>query len=116
MKTEPVITAGVIGAAAAATLTVLVAFGVPLTKDQTTAVTGLIAVLAPIAVALIARGQVTPNTAVVERQLGNRVIAGPANEAIPTGQTIRAAGSLSDPYEPQRAAEPVYDPTTGEPV
>lgn len=60
MKREPVLTVGGIGAAAAAILALLVAFGVPLTDDQQTAILGVVAVAAPVIVAVIARRFVTP--------------------------------------------------------
>lgn len=60
MKREPVLTVGGIGAAAAAVLALLVAFGVPLTDDQQTAILGVVAVIAPVVVAVIARRFVTP--------------------------------------------------------
>ena len=60
MKNEPLITVGGITAAAAALLTCLVAFGVPLSDGQQTALIGLVGVLAPLAVAIFARSRVTP--------------------------------------------------------
>lgn len=42
---------------------------------------------------------------VVEKVDGGKVVAGEANEAVPTGQPIRDAGALSEPYRPQRAAD-----------
>jgi hypothetical protein len=61
---EPSITAGAISALAAAVLTVLVSFGIPLTSEQREAVLGLVAVVAPIIVALLIRGHVTPSAKV----------------------------------------------------
>jgi hypothetical protein len=55
MRNEPVLTAGVIGSIVSAILTLLFAFGVPLTPEQGQAILGLVAVVAPIAVALIGR-------------------------------------------------------------
>ena len=60
MKNEPLVTVGGVTAAVAALLSVLVAFGVPLSDGQQTALLGLVGVLAPIAVALVARSKVTP--------------------------------------------------------
>lgn len=89
---EPLITVAFITALTAAVIALLVAFGVPLTPDQRTAILGLAAVLAPVTVALIARRLVTPNGSVVEqvesRDGEDTVVAGPAN-AIPTGAAIR---------------------------
>lgn len=88
MKNEPLLTAGGIGAAAAAILGVLVAFGVDLTEAQQAAILGVVAVLAPVVVALVARHLVTPNGKVVELVRGDDVVAGPANE-IPDGAVVR---------------------------
>jgi len=60
MTNEPLITVGGITAAVSALLALLVSFGVPLSDGQQTALLGLVGVLAPIAVALLARGRVTP--------------------------------------------------------
>lgn len=60
MKSEPVVTVASITAAVAALIGVLVAFGVPLTDDQQKALLGLVAVVAPLVAAVIARRKVTP--------------------------------------------------------
>ena len=57
---EPAITAGGLCALAAALLAVLAAFGLPITPDQQKAILGLVAVIAPIVVALLIRPHVTP--------------------------------------------------------
>lgn len=103
MKTEPVVTVGSIGAAAAAVLALLVAFGAPLTDDQQVAILGVVAVAAPVVVALVARRMVTPNGRVVESTPdGVTVLAGEANE-LPTDTMIRDLGD--DDYEPKYAAD-----------
>jgi hypothetical protein len=58
---EPAITAGTVTALVAAVLALVAAFGLPLTEQQRDAILGLVAVVAPIAVALLVRPQVTPN-------------------------------------------------------
>lgn len=60
MSREPLVTVGVITAFVAAVFAVLVSFGVPVTDEQQNAILSLIAVVAPIAVALLARPKVTP--------------------------------------------------------
>lgn len=60
MKTEPLITTGVIVALVAATIALLRAFGVPISEEQQEAIKALLVVLAPILVAIIARSYVTP--------------------------------------------------------
>ena len=100
MKYEPLISISSIVAAATAVIALLVAFGVPLTEDQKVAILGLVGVLAPVIVALVTRGKVTPNAAVVEALNGSGIVyAGEANE-LPTGEPIRESGSLHDNYVP----------------
>lgn len=60
----PVITAGTVVAIVAALLAFGVAFGLPVTDQQREAILGLVAVVAPIAVALLVRPNVTPNAVV----------------------------------------------------
>lgn len=60
MKTEPLITVASLTALVAAAIGLLVAFGVDLTGDQQTAILGFVAVVAPLAVAALARSKVTP--------------------------------------------------------
>lgn len=60
MKREPLLTIGTITSVLAAVLTLVVAFGVPLTDVQVQALLGLTAALAPVIVALLARSRVTP--------------------------------------------------------
>ncbi|MBB5829329.1 hypothetical protein ACGFI4_15830 [Micromonospora carbonacea] len=55
---EPLLTVGGVTAAGAAVLSLLVAFGLPVSADQQTALLGLVAVLAPLVVAVLARGRV----------------------------------------------------------
>ena len=100
MKYEPLISVSSIVAAATAVVALLVAFGVPLTEDQKVAILGLVGVLAPVIVALVTRGKVTPNAAVVEGLNSSGIVyAGEANE-LPTGEPIRESGSLHDNYVP----------------
>lgn len=60
MKNEPVVTVATITALVAALIALVVAFGVPLTEDQKTAILSLVTVAAPIVVAVVARRHVTP--------------------------------------------------------
>ena len=100
MKYEPLISVSSIVAAATAVVALLVAFGVPLTEDQKVAILGVVGVVAPVIVALVTRGKVTPNAAVVEGLNGSGIVyAGEANE-LPTGEPIRESGSLHDNYVP----------------
>ena len=117
MKYEPLISVSSIVAAATAIVALLVAFGVPLTEDQKVAILGLVGVIAPVIVALVTRGRVTPNAAVVEGLNSSGIVyAGEANER-PTGEPIRESGSLhdnyvpdDDDYQPQHADEGDAEP------
>lgn len=82
MKREPAVTVAAITAAASAIITLLIAFGVPMSEAQSQAILGVVAVLAPIVVGLIARGMVTPAQTVValEDRGTGRTVAGPAAE------------------------------------
>ncbi len=60
METEPLLTIAGVTALVAALIAVGAAFGLPLTTDQQTAVLGLVAVVAPIVVGLVARRKVQP--------------------------------------------------------
>lgn len=111
MKNEPLITVASITAGVTALLGLLVAFGVPVTPDQQVAILGVVAVVAPVAVALIGRNLVTPNGSVVERvDSEGTVKAGEANE-LPTDMVIRELGDPTE-QEPDIVDNP-YDVPEG---
>lgn len=60
MSREPLVTAAGITALVTALLGVLVAFGLNLSDTQTASILGVVAVVAPLVVALVVRGKVTP--------------------------------------------------------
>lgn len=60
MTREPLVTTAGVSALVTAILAVLVGFGLDLTDNQTAAILGLVAVLAPLVVAVVARRKVTP--------------------------------------------------------
>jgi hypothetical protein len=60
MKNEPAITVGAITAVVSAILSLLAAFGLNLSADQTAAIVGVVAVLAPLVSGYVTRGKVTP--------------------------------------------------------
>ena len=116
MKYEPLISISSIVAGATAVIALLVAFGVPLTEDQKVAILGLVGVLAPVIVALVTRGKVTPNAAVVEGLNSSGIVyAGEANE-LPTGEPIRESGSLHDNYVPDEDDYQPQHADEGEPA
>lgn len=57
-STEPLVTVGSLTAAATALLALLVAFGLDLSADQQSAILGVVAVVAPIVVAVVGRRRV----------------------------------------------------------
>ncbi len=64
---EPVITAGAIVSLVTAVLALVVAFGAPLTPEQREGIIGVVAAVAPFALALVVRPNVTPNSEVETR-------------------------------------------------
>lgn len=60
MKTEPLVTVASITAILGALLVLLREFGVPLTDGQHDAIVGFALVVAPLIVAAVVRGKVTP--------------------------------------------------------
>lgn len=93
MKNEPVAIIGAVGAALAAVIGVAVAFGLPITEDQQTAILAAVGPVGIVVVLIITRRLVTPNGRVVEREDGGKVVAGEGSE-LPNGLVIRDAGSL----------------------
>lgn len=60
MKNEPAVTVASLTAVVTALLALLTAFGLNLSQDQTAAILGVVAVLAPLVSGFITRGKVTP--------------------------------------------------------
>lgn len=91
MKHQPLITAGLVTSLATAVIGVLVAFGVPMTKDQQAAVLVLVGVVAPLIVAAAAWRKVTPSAEVIARDPGADhdadAVAGPASP-LPDGTPV----------------------------
>lgn len=61
-RPEPLLNTATITALGSALVALLVAFGLPLNDTQETAIIGLVSVVAPLVVALVARSKVTPVT------------------------------------------------------
>lgn len=59
MSSSPVWNAAAISSIVSAAIALLVSFGVPLTSDQTAAILGFVAVVAPFVVAMVVSRQVT---------------------------------------------------------
>lgn len=78
---EPILTTASITALVVAVIAVLVAFGIPLTQEQQTAIIALVGVVAPFVVWAIARRFTTPtkNVAAVVDKTG-KTVAGPASD------------------------------------
>ena len=75
----------------------LVAFGVPLTSEQIAAIitaAGFVGII----LALVLWATTVDRREVVERLIGGEVVAGEANDIVPSGEVVREV-------EPRRAAE-----------
>lgn len=62
MTKEPVMTGATVLAVVGSALTLLVAFGVTLTQEQTAAILGFVGVVAPIVIGLFVRAKVSPTS------------------------------------------------------
>lgn len=60
MNREPLVTAATITGLIAAVIALIVAFGIDVSQEQTAAILGLAAIVAPLVVAATTRGKVTP--------------------------------------------------------
>ena len=60
MTREPLFNAAILVAIVSTGITMLVAFGLPVTPDQTKAILGFVTVVAPLVVAWLTRNKVTP--------------------------------------------------------
>ena len=89
---DPVGSAAWIVSAASAVITLLVAFGLQVTAEQTAAILAVVFIAAQAAQAIWTRRRVTPNTKVLELTDGADVIAGPANDLLHNGERVRSLG------------------------
>lgn len=78
---EPLITGAIVVSLVAAAVQLLVAFGIPVTPDQTQAIMGFVTILAPLVVAWIVRGKVTP-TADPRNNDGDKLVPVNAEEVL----------------------------------
>lgn len=62
MSNEPAVTVASVTAVVAALIGLLVAFGLDVSKEQTAAILGLVAVAGPIVAGLVTRTKVTPTS------------------------------------------------------
>lgn len=67
MEREPILTSGAVAGAVTAVLSLLVAFGVPLTDDQRGAILGLAPIVAALGTWALARRKTTPWSSVLSR-------------------------------------------------
>ena len=81
----------------AALIGLLVAFGIDLTPEQMAAIMSAAGFLG-IVLALVLWASTVDRREVVERLIGSEVVAGEANDIMPTGATVRE-------IDPRRAAE-----------
>lgn len=87
VSNEPLLSAAIVASIIGASITLLKAFGVPLTAEQQQAISAFVALIAPIAMALYARPKVTPLSNPTD-EVG-RPLSGPNGE--PTVAQTRAA-------------------------
>ena len=81
----------------AALIGLLVAFGIDLTPEQMAAIMSAAGFLG-IVLALVLWASTVDRREVVERLIGSEVVAGEANDIVPSGEVVRAV-------DPRRAAE-----------
>lgn len=99
---EPAAILGTITAGVAAVITLAVAFGLDLTDEQTAAILGVVAVVAPLVAAFLTRPRVTPNAKVVDyldtKAEPDTVVAGRASPYV-NGLVVNA-GQPDPPAQP----------------
>ena len=84
-KTEPATLIGMITGIVSAVIALAVAYGVDIGEDQTAAIMGLVAVLAPIIAGIVTRSKVYPEASV--QRIANEVsVTGDATIAPPPGK------------------------------
>lgn len=83
----PLITTAAITSIVSAVIALLTAFGVHLTADQTAAILGFIAVLAPWIVALVGHNTTTPLANPTDKE-GVQLVR--ASDGMPTAQAVRS--------------------------
>lgn len=66
MSTQPAAAVSTITAVVSAAITLVVAFGVNLSTDQTAAILGFVAIVGPLVSGLITRTKVTPTAQIVD--------------------------------------------------
>ena len=81
IRREPALVTGLV----AATIALVISFGLELSKEQVGAILAFVAAI----LAFVTRSQVTPYVDVVERADGREVVAGPANDLVVEGAVIR---------------------------
>ena len=92
----------------------LVAFGVPLTSEQIAAIitaAGFVGII----LALVLWAQTVPREQVVERLIGDAVVAGEANDLVPSGAAVRNVTDI--PVDDGGVTEAIrtYPEASGEP-
>lgn len=92
-KRKPVLTPTILTTLAAALLSLLVSFGIPLTAEQQDSINTVITIAAPIVVGAVVSRRVIDKKGVTERTENGVVLAGQANE-LPTDTEIRDLGQL----------------------
>lgn len=93
---EPAAIIGLVAAAVTSILVLLVAFGVPLTQDQQTAILGVIAGVGPLAAAMLIRGKVSAaSTVILQASPRGAAVAGEAS-TLPAGVQVGGDQTVRD--------------------
>lgn len=86
---EPALTTSTITAVVGAAVVLLVAFGLDLTDDQVLAISGFVAVVAPLISGFLTRRQVTPSSEVAAQVAPDgSFVAGDALTTVETGKPV----------------------------
>lgn len=88
-QSEPALTTGTITSLVAAAVALVVAFGLSLDDKQVIAITGFVAVVAPLVSGFVTRRQVTPSSEVVAQvSPSGDFVAGDALTSVPNGEVV----------------------------
>jgi FtsH-binding integral membrane protein len=94
-QSEPALTTSTITSVVAAAITLLVAFGLSLSETQTVAITGFVAVVAPLVSGFFTRKQVTPSKEVaVQATPSGDLVAGDALVTVDNGTVVEVVPTI----------------------
>ena len=92
LNVEPAMVIGLV----TAVLVLLVAFGVPLTTEQSEAIVGVTSAVLVVLGAVLTRSKVTPDVKVAAYEDGaGQTLSGPADTAVPNGTPVKVRTDVS---------------------